>query len=71
MAVERRLGVELQAGAKLSDMLVKGRLEPAFTQAAALQPLRSERAHSLHQVADRQVRRTEELKWTRRAASLG
>src|SRR5207248_5038715 len=44
MAVHRLLGVDLQAGAKLSDMLVKRGLEPAFAKLAALQPLGRERS---------------------------
>src|SRR5260221_1131892 len=69
--VDRFFGVELPAGAKLSDMLVKGRLEPALAQPATFHPLPRKRAHALHQLAHRQVRRTEELERPGGAAPLG
>src|SRR6476659_7691979 len=57
-AVKRLLGVHLQAGAQLADVLVKGGLEPALAQHAAAQPLRRQRAQRAREQARVDVRRT-------------
>ena len=70
MTVHRLFGVDLQAGAKLSDMLVKRGLEPAFAKPAALQPLGRERLHARDEIAHREIRRTQQLERPRGAPAL-
>src|SRR5262245_31952206 len=52
-------------------MLVKRRLEPAVSQPATTHPLCREGFHLCHQSARLEIRCTEQLQWTRRAAPLG
>ena len=70
MVVEAPLGVDLNAAAELSDMLVEGRLEPAFAKRAAGEPFGRERAHLGDHGLRVDVGRTEQLQRPRRAAAF-
>jgi hypothetical protein len=71
MVVASVLDVDLQAVAQLAGVLVEGRLEPAFAQHAAGQPVRGEAAHFGEHGAGVDIRRAEQFERPRRAAPFG
>ncbi len=70
VVMRRVFHVDLHAGAQLVHVLVKGRLEPAFAQHAAAQPVGGQRTHVGQQAARVDVGRTEQLQRARGAAAF-
>src|SRR4030095_16756228 len=65
------LDMNLYSRAELACVLVKRRLEPTVPQPSTMHPTGREGFHFCHYSARLEIRRAEQLQWTRRAAPLG